>query len=239
MLLRTAIVIVSIIFFVGIPVRATDSEIRATVCAAGSVSDITLNASQDEERTVRISGSVKQSPYIDIFIDGRKHDRIYFVGTDTEYFTTAPITSGTHLIQAFIYDACTDSMLVSETTVTIPLIPQNPSSKSSNSSNQTSQQVLGSLSLIDAPRIFYDDRSKIYQQVTIDQIIMTPFPWWLFFSFGAALLILLVIYLLYIWRDMLHAKAIRGRFWARARIVIYLLCVTLIFIVVAIFLQAL
>ncbi len=238
MLQYVAIVVAS--FLLLLPhstVSAANTSINATVCAAGSVSDITLRAEPQGGTTLRISGSVVQSPYVDIFIDGRKHDRIYFAGTDTEYFTTAPITPGPHLIQAFIYDACTDSMLVSETTVIIPDLPKEV--QRFDRTPQKTLSSLGSLSLLESPRVFYDDRSRIYQKITIDQVIMTPFPWWLFFALSAVLLILLAMYLLYRWRGMLHIRHAKGRAWERARSVGYVLVMALVCLAVAVFLQAL
>lgn len=238
MLRYAAIVVTSlVVIFSHATVHAQSTDIRATICAAGSVSDITLRAEPQGGTTLRISGSVVQSPYIDIFIDGRKHDRIYFAGTDTEYFTTAPITPGSHLIQAFIYDACTDSMLVSEVTVTIPGV--RVEDQKQVHLQQSLMTSLGSLSLLDSPRVFYDDRSSSYQKIAIDQVIMNPFPWWLFFALSSVLLIVFTVYLLYRWRGALHVRHLKGRAWMRARTIGYLLLLAWLCLSIAFFLQAL
>lgn len=97
-----------------------NSEIRVGVCAAGALSDIQLIATQADNSTVHISGSVKQASRIDIFIDGQQKAQIVVSGVQSTYFTTVQMATGEHLVEAYVYDTCTDQALVSRTNITIP-----------------------------------------------------------------------------------------------------------------------
>lgn len=217
----------------GARVIAASTSIDATVCAAGSVSDITLIAHADERNVLHIRGSVQQSPHIDIFVDGRKHTRIYFTGLETDFFTSVPIDPGRHRIQAFIHDACTDSMLVSETIVDVPYPKYQPDPSGRQSGVSSSQ----SISFVEKPRVFYDDRSQSYRLVTIDQIVHTPFPWWIFFAISGGLMVLLATYYNQRWKvytlSQKKRRVAKKAYLARRRIILYSMIISVAFFCIA------
>lgn len=220
-------------------VVAASTSVSATVCAAGSVSDVTLVASVDASNVLHIRGSVQQSPYIDIFVDGHKHARIYFTGLETDFFTSVSIAPGSHHIQAFIYDACTDSMLVSETTVDVPY----PKHRSAAGGRQVQATPSQSISFIEKPRVFYDDRSQSYRLVTIDQVIHTPFPWWVFFMISGGLMALSAAYYNHRWGvytlRQKKQRVAKATYRVRRRIILYSMITSLAFFCVALLLYQL
>jgi hypothetical protein len=148
-----------------------NNEIRVGVCAAGALSDIQLIATRADNSTVHISGSVKQASRIDIFVDGQRKAQIMVSGVQSNYFTTVQMTNGEHLVEAYVYDTCTDQALVSRTNITI-------SDTSRGGVAKTPEKLLQSpvsFTVDPQPPVYYMSQAQNKPKTIIDDIIRPLF----------------------------------------------------------------
>lgn len=144
-----------------------NSEIRVGICASGALSDIQLIATRADNSTVHISGSVKQASRIDIFVDGQQKAQIMVSGVQSNYFTTVQMTIGEHLVEAYVYDTCTDQALVSRTSIMIP-------DTSGGDMVKTPEKLLQSpisFAVDPQPPVYYVSQAQNKPKTVIDDIV--------------------------------------------------------------------
>lgn len=219
--------------------NAAQSRVDATVCASGTFSAIDVIATVDEGQVIRISGTVEQAPYVDIFVDGQKKTRINIEGTQTQYFTTLTVDVGVHQIQAFIYDACTNTTLVGSATITIAAEAKTPtSSVPSHDENGTPYYT----TLLNTPVTFRYDKDAGSNDLTT-----SPFLFWTdtlgysFFGYGIYIVLTGLGLLLYgicavaLWKlySRRHLRGVALRIYKkRARFITYVLVTAAVLIAV-------